>query len=287
MGSTSQPTTRTGKMSSQQESEVIDIAQECDNDDEVASVNEVEEVEPVNDECPFECCDLVRQAFNEHATHLREMRRERRRSLQIGTVVPPPSVASSVDGDSATGAGTGGGGAAPSDGTAPAVGVAPGVALETDQYEGDCVLRTLQQLLALIDDRGYTRSSQQISFHDAFIRACSRVMYKRDWSKDKPQIMSRNRWEKCPSQILVSTPRRFGKVRAFPRPAARSARILSSGCRLCADVFHCHLLCGARALLRPRDRRIQVSRCCSTEPSSRSVNFFSLLCSQSGPSSIA
>ena len=283
MGSTSQPTTRTGKMSSQQESEVIDIAQECDNDDEVASVNEVEEVEPVNDECPFECCDLVRQAFNEHATHLREMRRERRRSLQIGTVVPPPSVASSVDGDSATGAGTGGGGAALRRHGA-------GRRRRTRRRARD---RPIRGRLCPPYASATPRAHRRPRLHPLVpADLLSRRLHPRLQPCDVQTRLEQGQTadhvaQRCPSQILVSTPRRFGKVRAFPRPAARSARILSRGCRLCADVFHCHLLCGARALLRPRDRRIQVSRCCSTEPSSRSVNFFSLLCSQSGPSSIA
>lgn len=137
-------------------------------------------------------------------------------------------------------------------------------------------------------------------FHDAFIRACSRVMYRKDWSKSKPMIQARNNWDKCPSQILVSTPRRFGKVRALPSADKRNPGEQAvqrerhnhqcHGClcehraqwastadarvrRASADVLHRHLCRGLGAFLWIGGRRVQVSRCCSTEPSSLSVNF--------------
>ena len=87
--------------------------------------------------------------------------------------------------------------------------------LPSDEFEGDLVLRRLQILLSRIDDRGYLRSRQQVRFHNAFIRATSRVIYKSDWSSSRPRIVERNGWEKTPSEVLISTPRRFGKVCAF------------------------------------------------------------------------
>lgn len=147
--------------------------------------------------------DAIRSAFTFHTQHLREARRKRRASLKVGTVVgectPEPAGSSS---------------------NAMVVAGAPssqehadfGEVLPSDVYDGDCVLRTLHKLLAMVDDRGYARSPQQVQFHDAFIRACSRVMYRENWSMNKPQIMNRNAWADCPSQILVSTPRRFGKT---------------------------------------------------------------------------
>ena len=84
--------------------------------------------------------------------------------------------------------------------------------LDSDQFEGDAVIRCLYSLLDLIDDRGYQRSPHQIRFHDSFIRATSRVMYKSEWGSDKPAIMRSKNWDKCPSEILISTPRRFGKT---------------------------------------------------------------------------
>lgn len=163
------------------------------------------------------CCDQIRSAFTDHCTHLREARRRRRQALTVHTVVPPPPAEASTDLPTAGyGAdGRGGGGDATTSAIVSSGGAFPtevGAPLETDKYDGDCVLRTLHQLLAMIDDRGFARSPQQCQFHDAFIRASSRVMYRQDWSKSKPMIMARNNWGDCPSQILVSTPRRFGKT---------------------------------------------------------------------------
>jgi hypothetical protein len=87
--------------------------------------------------------------------------------------------------------------------------------LPTDLFQGDLVLRRLNILLERIDERGYLRSRQQVRFHDAFIRATSRVIYKEDWDSSRPRIVQRNGWEKTPSEILISTPRRFGKVCAL------------------------------------------------------------------------
>jgi hypothetical protein len=165
----------------------------------------LEEPDPPLEQPRVLISDAIRSAFTFHTQHLREARRKRRASLKVGTVVgeraPEPEAAGSSS-------------------NAVVVAGAPssqeyadfGEALPGDLYEGDCVLRTLHKLLAMVDDRGYARSPQQCQFHDAFIRACSRVMYRSDWSMNKPAIMKHNAWADCPSQILVSTPRRFGKT---------------------------------------------------------------------------
>jgi serine/threonine protein kinase HipA of HipAB toxin-antitoxin module len=85
-----------------------------------------------------------------------------------------------------------------------------GVRLPTDRFAGCTNLRTLKCLLQKIDERGWERSAHQIQFHDAFIRSTSRVMYRQDWSTSRPEIMKLNKWTKCSSEILISTPRRFG-----------------------------------------------------------------------------
>ena len=78
------------------------------------------------------------------------------------------------------------------------------------------------------------RSPHQMKFHSAFERSTARVLYKdvseaiiqspfmlctdmcsclQDWGTQRPAIMKKNGWDKCSSEVLISTPRRFGKVR--------------------------------------------------------------------------
>lgn len=51
-----------------------------------------------------------------------------------------------------------------------------GSARSSDTFGGDRRMRTLRTLLALIDDRGFERSSQQVEFHENFINACGRIL---------------------------------------------------------------------------------------------------------------
>ena len=37
-------------------------------------------------------------------------------------------------------------------------------------------------------------------------------MYREDWGVQKPRIMQKHGWESCPGEVLISTPRRFGKT---------------------------------------------------------------------------
>ena len=167
------------------------IAGEDDDD-------QVEQEPPPPPPPVIEISDVIKSAFVEHSQHLREARRKRRQSLQVQTVV----------GDTAGSSST----AIVPGGQQSNEHVEFGEVLTSDSYDGDSVMRTLQKLLSMVDDRGFARSPQQVQFHDAFIRACSRVMYRDDWSMNKPAIMKHNAWQDCPSQILVSTPRRFGKT---------------------------------------------------------------------------
>jgi hypothetical protein len=73
----------------------------------------------------------------------------------------------------------------------------------------------------MIDERGFQRSSQQIRFHDSFVRATSRVIYRDDWAKSQPAIAKKNGWETTPSEILISTPRRFGKTFSIASACSR------------------------------------------------------------------
>jgi len=95
-----------------------------------------------------------------------------------------------------------------------------GVWLPQDEFQGDVNMRTLQKLLTRVDQRGFERSAQQLEFHVAFMKAAARVIYRGSWETERPAIMKRYGWETSNSEVLISTPRRFG-VRAYRAPARR------------------------------------------------------------------
>lgn len=73
-----------------------------------------------------------------------------------------------------------------------------------------------RQALEAIDRRGWLRSFHQRLFHDNFIRACARIFWKREphgvFAKDHQRILEVNGWDHLAQEVLVSTPRRFGKT---------------------------------------------------------------------------
>lgn len=82
--------------------------------------------------------------------------------------------------------------------------------LPGDMFAGDANMRTLDIFLRRVDARGYERSAQQLEFHEAFKKAAARVIYRKDWESSKPVIMRKYGWTKVNSEVLISTPRRFG-----------------------------------------------------------------------------
>lgn len=111
-----------------------------------------------------------------------------------------------------------------------------GVRLPSDRWEGDTNMRTLQKLLAMVDARGFERSPHQLSFHAAFVRACSRVIYRDDWALDRPQIMKANDWDKCSSEVMISTPR-YARAALLRVLVAHSVAVLLF-CRTGASARH-------------------------------------------------
>ena len=80
------------------------------------------------------------------------------------------------------------------------------------ESRGDANWRTLQHLLKLVDQRGFERSVHQLQFHAAFERSAARIIYRDSWNTDKPNIMASHGWNKVSSEVMISTPRRFGKT---------------------------------------------------------------------------
>ena len=70
--------------------------------------------------------------------------------------------------------------------------------------------------LEALDRRGWLRSFHQKQFHEQFIRSCCRVFWKTaapgQFARDHKRILEFNGWESLPQEMLISTPRRFGKT---------------------------------------------------------------------------
>ena len=88
-----------------------------------------------------------------------------------------------------------------------------GTRLPIDEFDGDTHMRTLNQLLKEVDKRGFERSAQQLEFHEAFTMATARVLYKSDWALRRPDICKKHNWPTdFGGEVMISTPRRFGKT---------------------------------------------------------------------------
>jgi len=70
--------------------------------------------------------------------------------------------------------------------------------------------------LDALDRAGWKRSYHQRKFHDAFIAACARAFFKLDdagcFQRAYQHVLEINGWSNLNQEILISTPRRFGKT---------------------------------------------------------------------------
>ena len=70
--------------------------------------------------------------------------------------------------------------------------------------------------LEALDRQGWNRSYHQRQFHEQFIRACARIFYKTEapgtFQRDHQRLLQVNGWNNLSQEILISTPRRFGKT---------------------------------------------------------------------------
>lgn len=73
-----------------------------------------------------------------------------------------------------------------------------------------------RKYLAKLDTRGWSRSYHQRLFHDDFLKACTRSFWKLEppgqFARDHQKVLQTNGWDHIAQEILVSTPRRFGKT---------------------------------------------------------------------------
>lgn len=86
----------------------------------------------------------------------------------------------------------------------------------TDNMNGFRRMQLCRQALEALDRRGWARSFHQRLFHEEYLKSCTRVFFKRDgpgaFARAHNRILELNSWDSTPQEILVSTPRRFGKT---------------------------------------------------------------------------
>lgn len=135
-----------------------------------------------------------------------------------------------------------------------------GVWMPGDKYNGDINMRTLQKLLARVDARGFERSAQQLEFHQAFMKAAARVIYKGDWETDRPMIMEKYGWERCNSEVLIRSENALERTQATRiTNRARSSCPAQHAAPLREDLQHSHLLRLSRDVVWLGDCRLQSS----------------------------
>jgi hypothetical protein len=82
--------------------------------------------------------------------------------------------------------------------------------------DGFVRMQECRQALEALDGRGWQRSFHQRMFHDNFIRSCSRVFFKTEpagaFARAHQAVLDLNGWDNLSQEILISTPRRFGKT---------------------------------------------------------------------------
>ena len=182
-----------------EEEEVVEVLE----DDDPPEAEEEEPPPPPEAEEPEvdRLCDLVSNAlfvgFESHIQALIEARKRRQEALAFRSAVEEKAGEDELGGASTQTQDE-------LDGM--------GVQLPTDKWRGDTNMRTLEKLLSRVDARGFERSAQQLEFHQAFMKAAARVIYRGDWETDRPMIMEKYGWDRCNSEVLISTPRRFGKT---------------------------------------------------------------------------
>lgn len=87
---------------------------------------------------------------------------------------------------------------------------------EKKKQSGFSRMQECRDALNFLDERGWKRSYHQRLFHDDFLKACTRIFWKLEapgtFERQHCDILRRNNWEHLQQEILISTPRRFGKT---------------------------------------------------------------------------
>lgn len=81
-------------------------------------------------------------------------------------------------------------------------------------WDGDLAKARIRYALVYFDEHGFRRSKHQRRFHNAFIGSCLRIIYRRDFYQKIAQILESGEFteEEIRQEVLICTPRRFGKT---------------------------------------------------------------------------
>ncbi len=77
---------------------------------------------------------------------------------------------------------------------------------------GDERLASIRAMLNWLDDHGHERSPQQRELQEAFLQATVKIIYRDEFVDNVERIMRNNGWTKLFQEVLIGTPRRFGKT---------------------------------------------------------------------------
>jgi hypothetical protein len=85
-----------------------------------------------------------------------------------------------------------------------------------EKADGFSRMEKCRMALRILDNSGWKRSHHQKLFHESYIRACSKIFFKVDgeaaFLRAHQQLLKDNNWPHIQSEVLISTPRRFGKT---------------------------------------------------------------------------
>jgi hypothetical protein len=84
--------------------------------------------------------------------------------------------------------------------------------LESRPSAADELLINLRKTLCFFDSIGYQRSAHQRKFHESFIAACIRHIYKDEFNENFVKILEENGWDEARQEVMICCPRRFGKT---------------------------------------------------------------------------
>jgi len=85
---------------------------------------------------------------------------------------------------------------------------------ETDVDAGHNNVKEIDRKLNTFDENGLSRSVDQCMIHKLFTAASARNIYGKCFKQNELEIMRHNGWTENKQQVMVCTPRRFGKTYA-------------------------------------------------------------------------